>query len=201
MLRYLCSLPDVNDMSLKELTLRMSMLLALITGQRGQALHLLKVSDIKFHGPKCTIQYSEKHKQSRPGFHTEPVDILPFTKNQKLCLLTHLKRYVEMTKEFRNVSTTQLLISFVKPHVPVSRQTLSRWIKSVLAAAGIDTNMYVSHSTRAASCSAAASAGVSLATIMKAAGWSSDCTFAKFYRRHPSQNFGQMVLDSFFNDK
>lgn len=200
-LQYLSSLPDVNDLSLKELTLRMCMLLALVTGQRGQALHLLKVSDLRFCATKCTILYSEKHKQSRPGFHTDPTDIMPYNRNQKLCLLAHLRRYLVVTKELRDPSQKQLLLSYVKPHVPISRQTFSRWIKCVLSAAGVKTETYGSHSTRAASCSAAAKAGVSLAAIMKAAGWSNDCTFAKFYRKNTTQNFGQMLLDNFLKDK
>ena len=85
--------------------------------------------------------------------------------------------------------------------MPISRQTLSRWVKAVLAAAGIDNEKYASHSTRMASVSAAAGTRVNLCTIMKAAGWSNDCIFMKFYRRHTAPNFGQMVLDSFLTVK
>ena len=59
-LNHLDSLPEVEDMSLKQLTLRMCMLLALLTGQRGHAFHLLKVEDIKLKDSLCTIIYSEK---------------------------------------------------------------------------------------------------------------------------------------------
>ena len=41
------SLPEVEHVSLKHLTLRVCMLLALVTGQRGHAFHFLKVKDIK----------------------------------------------------------------------------------------------------------------------------------------------------------
>ena len=143
------SLPEISDLSLKELTLRMCMLLALLTGQRGQALHLLKIQDLKFKQSKCIIVFSGKHKQSRPGFHTEPAEILSFEKNPKLCLVSHLKSYLERTQELRD-TVDQLLISYVKPHVPVSRQTLTRWVKAVLGNAGVDTETYASHSTRAA---------------------------------------------------
>lgn len=104
-LKYLDSLPVVEDMSLKELTLCMCMLLALVTGQRCQALHLLKVTDLTFQDLKCTILFSGKHKQSRPGFHREPAEILPYIKNSKLCLAAHLKAYLEKTKDLRGNHT------------------------------------------------------------------------------------------------
>ena len=40
------SLPEVEHVSLKQLTVRVCMLLALVTGQRGHAFHFLKVEDI-----------------------------------------------------------------------------------------------------------------------------------------------------------
>ena len=79
------SLPEVEHVSLKQLTLRVCMLLALVTGQRGHAFHFLKLEDIKFKESKFTILYSEKHKQSRPGFHVEPAETLVFEQNSRLC--------------------------------------------------------------------------------------------------------------------
>ena len=70
----------------------------------------------------------------------------------------------------------------MKPHSPVGRQKNSRWIKSVLASAGVDMDIYSAHSTRAEGTSTAASAGVSLEVILKAAGWSGEHIFHKFYR-------------------
>ncbi|XP_078661233.1 uncharacterized protein LOC144905436 [Branchiostoma floridae x Branchiostoma belcheri] len=53
------------------------------------------------------------------------------------------------------------------------------------------------HSTRGASTSAAAAAGVSLHSIMKAADWSRESTFLKYYRRDNNQHtFGQAVLST-----
>ena len=79
------SLPEVEHVSLKQLTLHVCMLLALVTGQRGHTFHLLKVVEIKLKESKFTILYSEKHKQSRPGFHVEPAETLAFEHNSRLC--------------------------------------------------------------------------------------------------------------------
>ena len=83
-------------------------------------------------------------------------------------------------------SETRLLISFCKPHKSVSTDTVSRWIKSVITAAGVDTTRYKSHSTRAASTSSAARAGVPVDNILSCAGWSNCETFARFYKNQLS---------------
>ena len=64
--------------------------------------------------------------------------------------------------------------SYQKPHRPVSKDTVSRWLKMELQLAGIDTSTLSAHSTRAASTSAAKAQKLSITTIMASAGWSSN---------------------------
>ena len=49
--------------------------------------------------------------------------------------------------------------------------------------AGIDINVFKSHSTRSASTSGAKSVNVPIDTILKSAGWSQTGTFSKFYNK------------------
>ena len=132
-LDYMCSLPEIADLTLKQLTLRTVMLLALLTGQRGHALRL-KIGDIRMHHNKCVIVFSSKHKQTKPGAHTEPAEISAFTQNPKISLVGHLHAYLKQTEPLRKGQ--ELLISFNKLHAPVARGTFSRWVKTMLAAAG-----------------------------------------------------------------
>ena len=83
----------------------------------------------------------------------------------------------------------------------MSRSTLSRYVKTMLSQAGIATEAYGPHSTRAASTSAAAKAGVPLQTLLRAAGWANEKIFTKFYRRDTVlvPTLGQALLDSFVN--
>ena len=62
---------------------------------------------------------------------------------------------------------------------------------------GIDTVHFKPHSTRAASTSAAFRKGVPLETIMAAAGWSAECTFATYYKKDVTEgnNYGQSILN------
>ena len=87
------------------------------------------------HHNKCVIVFSSKHKQTKPGAHTEPAEIPAFTQNPKICLVSHLHAYLKQTEPLRNGQ--ELLVSFNKPHAPVARGTFSRWVKTMLAAAGV----------------------------------------------------------------
>ena len=48
---------------------------------------------------------------------------------------------------------------------------------------GINTEVFSAHCTRGASASAAARGGVTLEDILKAANWSSESVFQRFYRK------------------
>ena len=69
----------------------------------------------------------------------------------------------------------------IKPFKAVTSATIGRWIKTVLTQAGIDTNVFTSHSTR--SVSEAAAAAVPVDVILATAGWSTESTFRRFYKR------------------
>ena len=64
----------------------------------------------------------------------------------------------------------------------------------MLSMAGIDTSRFKAHSTRSASVTAAASAGVTTNQIIEAADWSSDSVFQRFYYRPHSNAVGAAVL-------
>ena len=76
---------------------------------------------------------------------------------------------------------TQLFIAHQKPHKKASRDTIRRWIKQIMATAGIDVTVFKPHSVRAAATSKAKLNNASTSDIMKAAGWTSAVTFAKYY--------------------
>ena len=88
-------------------------------------------------------------------------------------------------------------MSFMKPHNPVTSSSVARWLKAVLTVAGIDTAIFLAHSTRGGSSSAAAKVGITTNHILKAADWSSELVFQKFYYK-PSDNpsYGRAVLSN-----
>ena len=81
--------------------------------------------------------------------------------------------------------------------MPVSRDTISRWVKTVLVLAGIDTSQYTAHSTRAASVSLLASRSLaSTEDIVSSVGWSNEGVFQCFYNNPIKEdfNFGDQIF-------
>ena len=180
-LHYLQGLSPVGTLKLKELTFKLVTLILLISGQRGQTVHLLDLSNMRVSTDSYTFLFTKLLKQTRPGFSNPAVTLTAF-RDSRLCVVTTLKEYISRTEPLRG-SESQLLVSYTKPHKAVSRDTIGRWVKTVLSSAGIDTKKFKPHSTRAAAVSAASNASVSLDDILRTAGWSSESTFAKFYNK------------------
>ena len=191
-LSHLLSLSPVDKLSLKELTLKLLVLTLLVSGQRGQTVHLLSIDHMVSVNNCYTFQIIDHLKQSRPSVKNPLVELSPF-KDETLCAVTTLKEYLTRTQSLRG-SESQLFISYNRPFKRVSRDTISRWVKLVLTDSGIDTSRFKPHSTRTASTSAASNASVSLDDILRTAGWSSESTFAKFYNK-------PIVKENTFADK
>lgn len=173
-------------------------MLALLTSQRCQTIRKFQIDFINLTDEKCTFFINSVLKHSRKGHHQKPIELLAFSDNRTICVIDLLKEHIERTKNLREaVNTKKLLISFRKPFKAISKDTLSRWIKTVLRLAGIDTSIFTAHSTRAASTSATSKAGLPIADILGAAGWSQATIFTTFYKKQLKQNFGQILLDSY----
>jgi len=196
-LSYLCNMAPVKKLSLKLLTFKLVMLLALVTAQRAQTLSLLSTKAMKLSQFSCTFYITQLLKQSTPSNKNTGRTILlrGYPVNRKLCVITVLKEYLLRTKSLRK--SNLLLVSWQKPHDGVSPSTVGRWLKSVLALANVDTSVFTGHSTRSASTSAALMAKVSVTQIMKQAGWSNAQTFAKHYKKtiKKSKDFQSAVLE------
>lgn len=198
-LSYLQTLSPVDKLSLKELTFKLVVLILLVSGQRGQTVHLLNIDHMTSVNNCYTFQIVDHLKQSRPGVKNPLVELRPF-EDKTLCVVSTLKEYLTRTQSLRG-SESQLFISYAKPFRKVSRETISRWVKFALTASGIDTSRFKPHSTRAASTSAASNASVSLDDILHTAGWSSESTFAKFYNKPivKENTFADKVLSTVSN--
>ena len=97
------------------------------------------------------------------------VMLLAFAQNEKLCIVSVLNEYLRRTKEIRG-EESKLLLSYQAPHMPVSKNTLARWLRQVFNGAGVDTARFSAHGTRTASTSAALFSGVPVDVVLRAAG-------------------------------
>ena len=90
---------------------------------------------------------------------------------------------MEVTEALRCHEQTQLLLCFTKPYKPVSRDTIHRWLKTVLIKSGIDTSISSAYSTRAASVSAAKAKDTPMDVIPSTGGWANTLTFSTYYNK------------------
>ena len=170
---------DINELDIQRLTQKMVMLMTLISGgRRDQTIHSIRVSDIKILDNKVVIPIMSLTKQTKPTKHMAPLCLQIYNKEPKLCVVTHLTEYLKRTKSYKD--TKKLFLTCIKPYREASKDTISRWCKSITKESGISTHSYTSHSSRAAASSHAKTGGASLSKIVQSVGWKSERTFARF---------------------
>ncbi|KAL0822303.1 hypothetical protein ABMA28_004411 [Loxostege sticticalis] len=183
-LNYISNWYPNLDLSIEKITKKLAILLALCTAHRVQTFSLIKIKNITIAQNGVKIAITDIIKTSAPG-RDQPVLFLPFYyENLNICPASVLKDYIFVTKNMRTSNADKLLLTYKKPHRAASSQSISRWIKQVLAESGVDVGIFSAHSTRHAATSAARAAGLSLDAIRKTAGWTTTSTaFARFYNR------------------
>ena len=190
---YLLSMPSVKFLSLKDLTYKLVMLVSLTSADRGQSLALMDINKKSFTNSKVTFYITELTKTSAPTKGCKEI-VLPAFSDKRICVKFILKNYLKRTKDIRG-SCSRLFVSYKKPHKAVTSSTLARWIKIVLCRSGITG--YGAHSTRGAASSAACQSGLPIPMILRAADWSKESTFTRFYKRAVDDTkFGRAVLQS-----
>ena len=141
----------------------------------------------------------EKH--SRPNHVRGFLKVKPFHDDLKLCPVDAIVSYNHKVFDVfilymqidNNVifqvsqlvpGRSTLFVSYCKPHAAVTSKTMSRWVVTLLSAAGVDTSIFKAHASRsAASCFHAKQ--LSSIDIIKLGDWSaSSDVFRKFYERY-----------------
>ena len=177
----------VNEsLSLKDLSQKLGFLLALTAMERVSEVVSHDLRYRRFHPEGVTFALPDLTKKSRAGKDLKTSFHASFEENPNLCVVKCLKAYEHRTSEFRPLDPSKpnkLLLSYIRPHKPISGASLSRWLKDIISRAGIDTSIFKAHSVRGASASAAYERGASLRDILDLADWSTDSTFRRFYYR------------------
>ena len=143
---------------------------------------------------RVSFRIGDPLKTSKPGCHMSEMVFEPYATAKFLCVHTTIVNYLDRTKDIRG-PITRFFLTTKPPIKMVSRDTLRRWTRDLMAAAGIDLTLFSPHSTRSASSSKAA-LKLPLATILSSVGWFRESTFARFYRRpiDNRENFANAVL-------
>ena len=182
----------VEELSLKELSHKLILLLALTSAARVHELAALDLTYLSEKEQSWEFALDVHVKQSRPNHPSRKINLPAYSENKSLCVVHTLKEYRKRTEPIRHSS--RQLLAMVAPHAPISSQTISRWVRDALGRVGINST-FTAHSTRSASTSAAAEAGLSLDIILEAADWASAGTFRTFYQRpSPRTLFANSVI-------
>ncbi|KAK3108808.1 hypothetical protein FSP39_016198 [Pinctada imbricata] len=199
-LRFLNSNEDNEKLSLKDLTLKVTMLIALSTACRSSEVSRLDMNYMVIDDDSIMFSVPTLTKGRRCGEPPIEIKIGKFRAEPKLDVVTCILEYINRTQDIRG-NETVLLISHIKPHKQVRPCTVAKWLQQIMQMAGIDISTFKAHSTRSASTSKANKQGLSAPQIMKMAKWRSECTFKRFYNRtiegvgeNPANRFSDAVF-------
>ncbi len=106
---YLRKLSPAVTLSMKDLTLKLVMLIALVTAQRTQTLHKLRLDCVQLTASTAVFTIMGLVKQSRPGNTGLTVRLKAYPADRRLCVYTYLKHYISRTEIFRKQGNTNCL--------------------------------------------------------------------------------------------
>ncbi len=179
-LNYLRMVSPIESLSLEQLTKKTLMLMAILSGQRGQTFHVLSTENLSRSDHFVTFRIKVPLKTTRLGFHFSELKFKAFPCDRRLCVVSYINAYLSRTDCFRKGDITKFFITYGVPNKGASRDSIRRWTKDVLRDAGIDLSIFNAHSTRSAATSAARTL-LPLETVLKAGGWSTANTFTRYY--------------------
>ncbi len=204
----------LTSVGLKELSLKTALLLALASAKRIGDLHAFSVDSdcIRFGPGDCSVTLRPRMgyvpKSLSTPFKTQTVSLSALSSESKasreadaqtsVCPVRALRIYIDRSAGFRQSDQLFVCYGGCARGRAVSKQRLSHWIVDAITAAytsqGLECPLHIrGHSTRAIASSWAWSRGMSIRDICVAAGWSSQNTFARFYKLDV-QSFASQVL-------
>ncbi len=123
---YIRSAQPVDQLNLKDLSLRLVFLLCLLSAQRRQTIKALYIDHMDITPSAYIFHIVEKLKQSRPCYHQKPIRFVKYNAKPKLCIYTHISEYIKRTDTIRS-EIEQLLTTYIRPYHAVSCDTIPRY--------------------------------------------------------------------------
>jgi len=200
MIRHISALGENSNLSLKQLSHKLAILVALVGANRVSELCALDLHFRQYRPDGVHFELPSLGKKRTVGAPPRQIMFGSFLSDKGLCIVECMKCYEDKTKQFRPKGAgdpNPVFISYIKPHKAITSQRLANWIKVIMEEAGIDTATFKAHSVRGASSTAAAEKGVMISDILQKADWSRESTFKRFYYRprlSNSDNYSQGVL-------
>ncbi len=194
-LRFLSEAPfePLDNATLKNLTFKTVMLVALASGRRCSEIQAISASASVFVNDGVNLFFRPDFvpKNETSSFKHTPL-FLPkigmhssVREDRLWCPVRALRKYLQRTSNLRG-DNDQLFLTYVEPHRPAAIRTVARWLVAVLVdSKAVDASSHPrAHSTRAVASSWAFHRGVSVAGICESVSWKSASTFSSVYYRN-----------------
>ena len=200
LLDYLVGLGDNKSLSVNSLAGKSLILILLSTMCRGSELLLLKVPNMSvIHGgiefvlDTLTKTYNRSNFTIRPNL--QKLTISSFDENPILCPVKTLLDYLETMTAFHGFIEPVFICCLADHTCPASKDTINRWIKTHMAAAGL--GHFEVKSSHHASSTTALLSGIPLDKLIDQVGWSTASTFVSNYMLPMMENMvtTSVVLD------
>ena len=116
---------------MSQLVRKLTILLLLLSGQRGQVLHVLDIRNMSLTSSRVSFQIVDLLKTSRPGHHFSQLNFKAYAPDKRLCVITTLHAYLQRTSDIRG-DITNLLVTTRKPFKAASLDTIRRWTRDMM---------------------------------------------------------------------
>ena len=168
-LDHLSSWHSPKMLDLKQLSVKTVTLLAINCNEKSSVLTSLDLSQHWSSDSKVVFWSGKLLKQSNPSKPFKKFEV-QLDQDARICPFVHLKECIDRTSLLRQ-NATQLFISYVNPHKPVTSSTLAKWMLNALKQSPVDVDKFKAHSIRGASTSIAVNMCVSINDIISTADW------------------------------
>ena len=145
-LDYCTNLPDNEGLEFKYIVKKLVMLFLILGARKKQPLFTINIDNIIFADNKVILLQSKTLKHTNPNRPLEPLTYHKYEAEEKLCIANWLQSHLEKRNHQVNEEVRELLITYGKPHEPVSRDSVVGWFKNELTNAGVDTTVFKPHS-------------------------------------------------------
>ena len=171
-----------SKLSIMDLSSKTAILLLLLSGHRCSTLLSFDIDFMDLSDELCIFYPHGLLKHSTPNRKHDIFKFKKFDKYPSLCPVRTITEYYNRREQL-NTNSSSFFITCKKPYNKPAPDTISRWVRRSMLAAGVDINIFKPHSCRSASNSKGVHTGVSIDQTLKHGSWSNVNTFLKFYFR------------------
>ena len=123
-LEWIIKLGSNQVITLKLLSMKLAILLLLVSSQRGQTIINLTTDRMRLEEESVVFKMKTLLKHNQLGHPLDSIRFHVFEQRKRLCVVRTIKHYLERTRKTRG-NRTQLLLSYIGPHAPISKATLA----------------------------------------------------------------------------